>query len=265
MNHSEIVVAFESQDLKLVEIDGERYITTNALALGLDAKPRSLKKLVQEMRSRGELKEGIHLKCIPIQTAGGTQTTTLITYKGVIRISMRSDSHRAIRFRDWAEDVLFSVMTGVAENTHELRALVERGLKEIGTANHEATKRACDLILSLKTGTAMVVPTSKIPDYRDSAYVTAIEWAKKYYSTYCFPCMNGGGKFERYVARRYVATYRRWPEHDQTTRLYAWVYSEINDRIFLEACFLEFLKNELSRVIGNGAAAPKAITAGEKR
>ncbi len=266
MNHAELVVSFEKRDLKLVALDCERYLTIRALALALDSKVRSLKKLVQEMKAREELKEGVHFKCIPVPTLGGPQITILITYRGVIRIAMRSDSPRAIRFRDWAEDVLYSLMTSVDADAPELRSLVERGLKEIGTANHEATKKACDLILSLRGGEANTIPADKYLDLGNRGFLTAIAWVRKYYCAYCFPCMNGGGKFERYVARKYVAKYTRWPEHEETTRLYAWVYSETRDREFLETCLLEFLKNELSRVIGHsGAGAPKAITAGEEQ
>ena len=159
MNHAELMVTFEKRDLKLVALDGERYLTIRALALALDSKVRSLKKLVQEMKAREELKEGVHFKCIPVPTLGGPQITILITYRGVIRIAMRSDSPRAIRFRDWAEEVLYLFDDRAWTPTApELRALVERGLKEIGTANHEATKKACDLILSLRGGEANTIP-----------------------------------------------------------------------------------------------------------
>ncbi len=71
MNHAELMVTFEKRDLKLVALDGERYLTIRALALALDSKVRSLKKLVQEMKARDELKEGVHFKRIPVPTLGG--------------------------------------------------------------------------------------------------------------------------------------------------------------------------------------------------
>ena len=53
MNRAELMVTFEKHNLKLVALDGERYLTIKALALALDSKVRSLKKLVQEMKARG--------------------------------------------------------------------------------------------------------------------------------------------------------------------------------------------------------------------
>lgn len=264
MHDAELMVTFEKHDLKLVEVDGERYMTTRALALSLDTRVRSLKKLVQEMRARGELKEGVHLKCLPLQTCGGPQTTILITYRGVIRLAMRSDSPRAVRFRDWAEEVLYAVMTRGGDAAQAMRSLIEKGLKEIGSANDRAAKRACDLILSLRSGEPAALSAYEEQDKRGQGYITAMKWVRKYYPRFFYPSMNYGGKFEGYVAKRYLARRHRWPEHDDTTRLHAWLYSEIHDRQFLVLSLVQFLSDELSRAIRRGeGGGPKAITAGE--
>jgi prophage antirepressor-like protein len=264
MKSTELMVTFEKHDLKLVEVDGERYLTTRALALSLDTRVRSLKKLVQEMRARGELKEGVHLKCLPVQTCGGLQTTILITYRGVIRLAMRSDSPRAVRFRDWAEEVLYTVMTRGGDAAQAIRSLIEKGLKEIGSANDQAAKRACDLILSLRSGEPTSLSAYQRQDGKAQDFITAMHWVRKYYPRFFYPSMNYGGKFEGYVAKRYLARHHRWPEHDDTTRLHAWVYAEIHDREFLMLSLVQFLSDELSRAIHQGdGGVPKAITAGE--
>jgi prophage antirepressor-like protein len=256
------MVTFEKHDLKLVTLEGERYMATRALALALNEKVRSLKKLVQQMRARGELKEGVHLKCIRVRTYGGPQTTILITYRGVIRIAMRSDSPRAVRFRVWAEEVLYAVMTGAGTDAQMLRSFIEKGLKQIGTANDQAAKQACDLILSLQTGEPTTVTTARKAPGRDRDHVTAIAWVRKFYPRHFFPSMNYGGKFEGYVARLHLAERGRWPQHGETKRLYAWVYSETQDRGFLEKCLLEFLKEELGRaILQSSNCTPRAITA----
>jgi len=263
MKCTELMVTFEKQALKLVEVEGERYMTTKDLALALNAKIRSVKKLVKEMRDRGELKEGVHLRCLRVPTSGGPQTTILMTYRGVIRVAMRSDSQRAIRFRDWAEEVLYGVMTSAGGDATALRSFVENGLKEIGSANDQATKKACELILSLRAGEPTVLPTAPRPITKTRGYLTAVQWVKKYYPRYSFPSMNSGGKFEGYTAKRFFTERGRWPEHDGTTRLYAWIYSDRSDREFLERCLVEFLKDQapLSIIPGNDATQ-KAITAG---
>jgi hypothetical protein len=77
--------------------------------------------------------------------------------------------------------------------------------------------------------------------------------------------MNYGGRFEGYVARRHLLERGRWPQHGETKRLYAWVYSETQDRKFLENCLVEFLKDELARAIPQGIACPpRAITEGRE-
>ncbi len=201
----------------------------------------------------------------PLQTNGGQQITTMISYRGVIRIAMRSDSPRAIRFRDWAEEVLYGLMVGAGTDTHAVRLLIENGLKQIGTANDQAAKKACDLILSLRTGEPTTVATVQSSDRRNRGYLTAIEWVRQYHPRYLFPSMNYGGRFEGYTAKEFFTERGHWPEHDESTRVYGWVYSKTRDLRFLETCLVEFLKDQLARAILQGkAGSPKAITAGEE-
>jgi prophage antirepressor-like protein len=264
MNYLDLLVTFENHDLTLVIVDDERYLTLRGLAQALDTQVRSLQKLVQEMRDKHELKEGVHLRCIPMQTAGGKQPTTLVTYRGIIRIAMSSHSPRAAQFRDWAEDVLFAIMTNSGPDPQTIRALVEKELKAIGNANQKAAQQACELILSLRGGASADLPTVYRSDRKDRGYVTAIEWVKKYYPGYAFPRMNSGGRLERLVVRRHLVERGHWPEHDGTNRLHAWIYSERYDREFLEQSLQEFLKRELPRIISqSNAGNRRAFGTGE--
>ena len=155
-------------------------------------------------------------------------------------------------------------MTKTNPDAHVLRSFVEAGLKQIGTANDQAAKAACDLILSLRTGEPTTIATVQRPARRNRGDLTAIEWVRKYHPRHLFPSMNFGGRFEGYTAKRFFAARGHWPEHDGTSRLNAWVYSETRDRPFPGTCLVEFLKGELARGGLQGkAGGPKAITAGE--
>ncbi|MEW6351435.1 MAG: Bro-N domain-containing protein [Thermodesulfobacteriota bacterium] len=109
------LIHFEDAEMRIYDINGERWVTAKeqAAALGY-TEIRSFQKLIQDMADRGELKQGVHFMFIPLPTAGGKQESMVLSYKGVIRTAMRSDAPNAIKFRDWAEEVLFQVMvTGV--------------------------------------------------------------------------------------------------------------------------------------------------------
>ncbi|GEM_PF-1755463 len=239
-----LLVTFENRNLKLVSHDDERLMTIRELALGLGSKIRSLKKLVQKLKEKGELKEGVHFRCIPFQTCGGVQTTTLLTYRGIIRILMRSDSPRAARFRDWAEEVLYSIMTDPGYDLQGLRSLVEPGLKSIGTAANEAVEQVCDLIVTLRSVNTTNLSNQGQTRRTRGPHITAISWVRTYYPTYYYSAMNFGGKFESFVSRRFLKVHGRWPEHLETHRLHAWAYSEQRDKRFLERCLAAFYRQE---------------------
>lgn len=102
------VARFEETEIRIHDAHGDRWVTVKdqAAALGY-GDPRSFQKLVQEMEERSELRQGVHFRFIPLSG----QETKVLSYRGVIRTAMRSDAPRAIAFRDWAEEVLFQVMT----------------------------------------------------------------------------------------------------------------------------------------------------------
>ena len=71
-----------------------------------------ISRLVYELRDLGELKEGKHFGTVTgLNSEGpGNPRKLILSYRGVIRVAMRSQGQRAREFRDWAEEVLFQVM-----------------------------------------------------------------------------------------------------------------------------------------------------------
>jgi len=64
------------------------------------------------LKENSELKEGRHICRVTLQMPGDTQSRkySVLSYRGVIRVAMRSEGKNAVAFRDWAEDVLYEVM-----------------------------------------------------------------------------------------------------------------------------------------------------------
>ncbi|MEW6351434.1 MAG: Bro-N domain-containing protein [Thermodesulfobacteriota bacterium] len=116
------LIQFEDAEIRVYDLNGERWVTAKELAGALGyADPRTFRDLVQEMADRGELKKGGHFNLLPLQTAGGKQETVVLSYRGVIRTAMRSDAPNAVAFRDWAEEVLFQVMVTGSYSKHTWR------------------------------------------------------------------------------------------------------------------------------------------------
>lgn len=103
---------FENVAFRIIDSNGERWVSANQVgeALGYED-TRAFRRLCQQMEDRGELRKGRHFMILPLKTAGGAQETLVLSHRGVIRTAMRSDAPRAVVFRDWAEEVLFEVMT----------------------------------------------------------------------------------------------------------------------------------------------------------
>jgi len=68
-------------------------------------------RLVYELRDLGEIKEKKHYCTVTGLNSGvGRPDRLVLSYRGVIRVAMRSQGQRAREFRDWAEEVLLRVM-----------------------------------------------------------------------------------------------------------------------------------------------------------
>ena len=125
-----IRLQFQEVDIEVVDNEGEKWIIANQLADAMGAERRAFQKIIQEMEERGELREGVHYRFIPLETKGGMQTCRVLSKRGAVRVSMRSDAPRAIEFRDWAEDVLFEVMTtGGYGGSNENVTLLQQALE----------------------------------------------------------------------------------------------------------------------------------------
>jgi prophage antirepressor-like protein len=106
MNYEPLLASFEDTTLEIISENGERFVTVRDLAAGLGAKKRSVQKLIGDLARKKELTEGAHFLCLPLESRGGMQKTMIVSYRGVLRIVMRMNSSRVIRFRDWCETVL---------------------------------------------------------------------------------------------------------------------------------------------------------------
>jgi prophage antirepressor-like protein len=98
-------------DFKIIDKDGNKWVTVKQTAQATHQTLRALRKLIADLRYRGEMREGVHFMFTPLPTPGGEQITMILSYLGLTRIFMRSDAPRAQEFRDWAETVLGPVMT----------------------------------------------------------------------------------------------------------------------------------------------------------
>lgn len=107
------VVKFEAHgkeyDLSVIDRDGEKWITSQQLGEALGNK--QIRRLIQVLKKTEELQESKHYRSLTAQNSGpGNPARLVLSYRGVIRVAMRSQGSRARLFRDWAEDVLYEVM-----------------------------------------------------------------------------------------------------------------------------------------------------------
>lgn len=102
-----ITLNFQDTTFSIVDHNGERWVTVKQLAAALGYSDyRQLHKLIK--RNDQEFSNKIAVVNL---TTVENQSVTIINYHGVIRAAMLSNAPRAIEFRDWAETVLFEVMT----------------------------------------------------------------------------------------------------------------------------------------------------------
>lgn len=96
----------------VVDANGERWVLASQVgeALGI----LNIRKLVHGLKITDGLSEMKHFCTLKLQNSNGASSGNpnklLLSYRGVIRVAMRSDGPRAAQFRDWAEDVLYREM-----------------------------------------------------------------------------------------------------------------------------------------------------------
>jgi prophage antirepressor-like protein len=100
--------SFHSTRFDIVDANGERWVTVKQLAEALGyGRPDELRRLINRRTQEFSGKVS-HVNLTSIK---GERSQQIINYHGMIRAAMLSDAPRAKEFRDWAETVLFTVMT----------------------------------------------------------------------------------------------------------------------------------------------------------
>lgn len=99
---------FDGNQLTIHDNQGEKWVTFRDLSTALGySNPDDVRFIVDRNPDEFTGKQGT---CI-LHTPGGKQECRVLNYRGVIRAAMKSDAPKAVQFRDWAEEVLFQVMT----------------------------------------------------------------------------------------------------------------------------------------------------------
>ena len=105
-------VIFDETEIDIYKSDGQKWVTTNQFskALGYE-RPDLLLRLI----SRNSVEFIGKTTTVKLTGVEGerlvSREISLINYHGVIRASMLAKTSKAREFRDWAENVLFEVMT----------------------------------------------------------------------------------------------------------------------------------------------------------
>ena len=95
--------------MSINECDGNKWVSAQQVGEAIGTK--RIARLVYELRDLGEIKEKKHYCTLTGLNSGvGRPDKLMLSYRGIIRVAMRSQGTRARQFRDWAEDVLFEVM-----------------------------------------------------------------------------------------------------------------------------------------------------------
>ena len=98
----------KAYQLSILDHDGNKWVTAQQLGEALGN--TNIHKLVIGLAESGEIIEGKHYSNVRLDCSKGGKPRVLLSYRGVIRVAMRSQGSRAKQFRDWAEDVLYQVM-----------------------------------------------------------------------------------------------------------------------------------------------------------
>jgi prophage antirepressor-like protein len=144
------VVKFEAYGkeypLSIVERENGKWILAQQVGEAMGVK--QIRRLVHELKNLNEIKEGKHCRTVTERRESDNKLSqrVMLSYRGVIRVAMRSQGTRAREFRDWAEEVLYQVMMtgsyGIPE-VAESRETLEEAMKDCvrrGFALSEALK-----------------------------------------------------------------------------------------------------------------------------
>jgi len=99
--------------LEIIDSNGGKWVIRKQLEFALGV--GSLRPLHARLLERDEIKENIHFmgfrNDVIRNSEGGNPNTVIYSYRGIIRVAMASEGQNAVKFRDWAETVLYEVMT----------------------------------------------------------------------------------------------------------------------------------------------------------
>jgi prophage antirepressor-like protein len=179
------VQRFNDKAMAAIEFMGRPCFLAFQQAEAMEADPRAFSNHIGSLVDSGEMSEGRHIYYIrdagmvaalraafdrdlmdsmttPIKD--GTWQVTLVTIHGAIRAAMTSRAPRAKEFRDWAEDVLFNVLTtgrheepGAAP-TLDLTTAAE--CRRVGDRLQRAGDRAAALACYQRAAAALGVETT---------------------------------------------------------------------------------------------------------
>jgi len=88
-----------------MDLDGQRWVS--AYQVGQALGTQEIRRLIHELEKQGELEDGKHLRSVTeLNPQGpGNPRRIILSWRGVIRVAMRSQGERARHFRDRAEEV----------------------------------------------------------------------------------------------------------------------------------------------------------------
>ena len=138
--------------LTIHDANGQRWVT--AAQVGEALGHSNIRKLISDLTNAGEIQEGKHFCNLTLHhdSDGRFAPTILLSCRGVIRVSMRAQTDRAVAFRDFSEEVLYQVMeTGTYAGPSLKQFLTSRQYKEAA----EITKIHVSLAKAMGTNLEM--------------------------------------------------------------------------------------------------------------
>ena len=211
------LIRFEDVEFTIHDHDGGRWVTVKQLAQGLGYSDyKTLARLIRRNQAEFDGKTvGVKLT----STDGKQYEQTCLNYHGVIRAAMLSDAPRARRFRDWAEDVLFEVMTkgsyavpGVEQAEQISTAHILREIADIRRENQEILKMVLSTTQAPTLGTPPLYPHPVNDLYDERRWLTFRRWVDKRFGSKRPKGFNKGGGAERACAVRHKTEFGSWPQ-----------------------------------------------------
>jgi len=193
---------FHDVDFEIIDQDGNRWVTVKQLARALEyGRPDELLRLIQRNATE------FNGKTLTVNLTGKRgRPETVISYHGVIRVAMLSDAPRAIEFRDFAESVLYPVMTqGYYLPAEAETALVQ---KLTGMIEQKVDGRLCTLDDKLSALTSLVTARMITAEPDITEWPTPAQRIGQLIAPVSLPpYFNRGGHFNWWVSEEHFKEY----------------------------------------------------------